>query len=138
VRSPRSQPLSLLLGVGVTDARPRVAGTPEAWQGAAPTPPDSGALTTISGLDTAGLSARDEWSFYVRPAMREQWDFLVSSFDNRHKKHEGTVMYYNHLLVGGPPGTGKSSTTWLWCQWMARVRGVTVLWLHKAHAAGAF
>lgn len=98
--------------------------------------PVSGELAAISGLDTAGLSAQGEEQHYVRPAMVEQWRFLVSSFVNRHKMHAGIVMYYNHLLVGGPPGTGKSSTTWLWCQWMARVQGATILWLHKAHGPG--
>lgn len=97
-------------------------------------PPKEGTLCSISMLRTADLGLVDEpqW-FYSRPAMIEQWTFMVSAFDNR-KTPNASGELRNHLNIGGPPGTGKSSTTWHWSRWLAKTHNINVLWIRKTGA----
>eukprot|EP00035_Acanthoeca_spectabilis_P018798 m.403777 g.403777 ORF g.403777 m.403777 type:complete len:771 (+) comp16790_c1_seq11:20517-22829(+) len=98
------------------------------------TEPVLGDLVTISHLKEAGLSEHQQWDFYTRRAMWNQWVFLKEASTSRGVRQLGDVAYHNLLLIGGPPGSGKSTTTWHWC--CAQAKTEPILWIHKSLGDG--
>ena len=66
-----------------------------------------------------GTDCSDECLIFVRKETAEMWSTLETK----------TASYFN-LLVGGPPGTGKSTEAWAWARWKACSTGKKVTWFH--------
>ncbi|KAI3658397.1 hypothetical protein MP638_001397 [Amoeboaphelidium occidentale] len=81
-------------------------------------PAEVGSVVQVDGLYHAVLSRKDQSKkfLYCRNDTLAQLSAL-------NEMQRG-------LQISGPPGSGKSVTTWLWACHNARVYGKTVLWIH--------
>ena len=66
-----------------------------------------------------GTDCSDECLIFVRKETAEMWSTLETK----------TALGVN-LLVGGPPGTGKSTEAWAWARWKAHATEKKVTWFH--------
>ena len=83
-----------------------------------------GKYVTVRQKWLAGFSS-DESLLFVREESVALWQAL-----------QAAVEHGKNILVGGPPGTGKSTETWAWALWTAFTKKIKVTWFHfsKNHA----
>ncbi|KAI3655238.1 hypothetical protein MP638_005082, partial [Amoeboaphelidium occidentale] len=92
---------------------------------AANLPSDVGSFFQVDGLYYAGLSKENESK--KRLYGRQDTLDLLNALNGMEKG----------IRISGPPGVGKSVTTWLWACHQAYVYKKTVLWLHIRKGAAA-
>jgi hypothetical protein len=80
---------------------------------------DGGWVTVKQKSIGFGIACTDECFVFVRPESVEMWRAL-----------EAQVTDGGSLLVGGPPGTGKSTEAWAWARWRAMYSKQKVTWFH--------